>query len=135
MPVQGNQPVQDDRNLSKKLLFRLSKAPYVRSLAREAIDAVLAAAAFEQDVRVLCMGDGVYQLLKDQNPTAIEQKNFTASFGLFTLYGINQVYALDTDLTERGLSPAQLLLPVTPLDREDRKSTRLNSSHVKISYA
>ncbi len=115
MPAPGNQPHQ--HNPAKKLLFRLSKPPYGRSHAREAIDALLAAAAFEQDVSVLFVGDGLYQLLKNQQPNAIDQKNFTASFGLFNLYGISRIYALDTDLSERGLSAEQLLLPVTSMDR------------------
>lgn len=104
---------------AKKLLFRLSKPPYGRSQAREALDAVLAAAAFEQDVSVLFVGDGLYQLLKNQKPGEIDQKNFAASFGLFGLYGITQIYAPDADLKARNLTPDTLLLPVTPLSRQD----------------
>lgn len=126
MPTQANQPAQSpsgpDSNRARKLLFRLSKPPYGRSQAREALDALLAAAAFEQDVSVLFVGDGLYLLLKNQQPGAIEQKNFTASFGLFNLYGINQIYAAETDLVERRLTPDQLALAVTVLSREELTS-------------
>src|SRR5215475_14697329 len=46
--------------------------------------------------------------------------------------------ALDADVRRRhGLLPARLLHDEAqpPRERADRKSTRLNSSHVKISYA
>src|SRR2546427_8486999 len=43
-----------------------------------------------------------------------------------------RVGPLDLTLGERGAAPLQLLLE---LGIEDRKSTRLNSSHSQISYA
>src|SRR5436309_7438143 len=43
---------------------------------------------------------------------------------------IQLVYAVDVELADEAAVLARF-----PGDKEDRKSTRLNSSHVKISYA
>ncbi len=101
---------------SKRLLFRLTKAPYGSSLAREALDAVLAAAVFEQDVSLLVSGDALYQLLPSQAPDHIQQKQYTAAFGLFPLYGIIKIYAAADDMAARRLSTTELTLPVQLLD-------------------
>lgn len=101
----------------RNILFRLTRPPYGSSHARDALDAILATAAFEQNVSLLFLGDGLYQLLPNQAPQHIQQKNFTAAFGLFELYGLTQFYADEESLRARGLSPNQLVLPVQPLDR------------------
>ncbi len=51
---------------SKKLLFISRHAPYGSSLARDALDAVLASSAYDQQLSLLFMDDGVFQLLKNQ---------------------------------------------------------------------
>jgi tRNA 2-thiouridine synthesizing protein C len=67
-------------------------APYGNSLARVAIDVTLANAAFDQPVELLFMGDGVLQLLPDQDAAALERKNLGRLLASLPLYGIEQVY-------------------------------------------
>ncbi|MCV6605105.1 MAG: DsrE family protein, partial [Porticoccaceae bacterium] len=57
------------------LLFILRSAPYGSSLAREGLEAVLAAASLGQNVSVLFMDDGILQLTRHQQPGQIGQKN------------------------------------------------------------
>ena len=101
----------------KRLLFRLTKPPYGTSYAKEALDAILAAAAFEQEVSILFCGDAIYQLLEGQQPDCIQQKNFSAAFGLFPIYGLTELFVDAAALHERNLQSTQLLLPVRALDK------------------
>jgi tRNA 2-thiouridine synthesizing protein C len=118
---------------SKRILFRLSKPPYGTAYAREALDAILAAAAFEQKVSVLFVGDATYQLVKNQKPEQIQQKNFMAALGMLSLYGVHEVFADAQALRTRGLDHAQLLLPVTALEAAEIHSLTLNQDCI-ISF-
>ncbi|MFT5578328.1 MAG: tRNA 2-thiouridine synthesizing protein C [Paraglaciecola psychrophila] len=113
-------------NISKPILIVCRKAPYRSSLAREAIDIALAAAAFDQPLSLLFSGDGVYQLMKEQNSEAIVSKNLGKVLTALPLYGIDSLYADDSALRLRGLEIEDLLLPVQLLDTQKIKDLMAN---------
>jgi tRNA 2-thiouridine synthesizing protein C len=53
--------------VSKKFLYVNRKAPYGTIYALESLEVVLIGAAFEQDVSLAFVDDGVYQLTKGQD--------------------------------------------------------------------
>ena len=61
----------------KRILFLLRQPPYQSSRAIEAIESILVAGVFEQDVSVLFKDDGVWQLIKDQDGAKGDQEGFT----------------------------------------------------------
>ena len=61
------------------------------------------AAAFEQDVSLAFIDDGVYQLKKGQNTDGIATKNFTKTFGALEMYDVEKLYVEKESLEERGL--------------------------------
>ena len=61
----------------KKFMFVNRKAPYGTVYALESLEVVLISAAFEQDVSLVFVDDGVYQLKKGQQTKGIETKNFS----------------------------------------------------------
>lgn len=87
----------------KKILFISRQAPYGNSTAREALDALLAASAYDQNLSILFMEDGVFQLVAEQNPKSIHQKNLCASLQALELYGIENVYIQQESIEKRGL--------------------------------
>jgi tRNA 2-thiouridine synthesizing protein C len=95
--------------IRKKLLFISRHAPYGTSLAKEALDAVLAASAYNQDISLLFMDDGVFQLLNNQETKSIHQKNFAMMLQALSYYDIEQVYVHQESLQARHLSPNELL--------------------------
>ncbi|MDF1642617.1 MAG: sulfurtransferase complex subunit TusC [Pseudomonadales bacterium] len=95
----------------KKLLFLNRKAPYGSSLPREALDAVLMASAFGQQVTLVFLGDGVFQLKTQQDPSEIEMKNFSKTFAALELYGVSSIFVEQSSLQKRGLTLDQLLIP------------------------
>ncbi len=105
--------------MSCRLLFVMRHAPYGTSIAREALDALLASAVFGQDVGVLFINDGVFQLMPDQAPGALPQKNLAANLAALPLYDVERLYVHTPSLLERGLTRSDLALDnLTELDSE-----------------
>lgn len=93
----------------RKILFISRHAPYGNSLSREALDAILAASAYDQDLGLLFMDDGVFQLIREQDPLSITQKNMASSLEALELYGIENIYCHKQSLEKRGLSLSDLI--------------------------
>lgn len=70
----------------------LRRSPYGSSLAKAAVDVALATAAFEQVVDLLFVGDGVLQLMPDQDSHSLGIKNIGRQLASLPLYDINDVY-------------------------------------------
>ena len=103
---------------SKRFLIVCRRPPYGESYAREALDVALAAAAFEQPVALLFLGDGVTQLLSAQDSTAIAEKSLEKQLGALPLYDIDDIYVDASTLRERGFSMDNLSLPAQPLETD-----------------
>lgn len=102
----------------KKFMYLNRKAPYGTVYALESLEVVLIAAAFEQEVSLAFLDDGVYQLLKGQNPKALGMKNFSATYNALGDYGITKLYVERESLAERGLSEDDLM-PIVYEDEDD----------------
>lgn len=103
--------------MSKKSVLIISgQAPYGSAKPREALDVALTCSIFEMPVRLLFLGDGIYQLLKEQQAEAVEQKSLEAMLSALPMYDIEELYVTADELNSRGLSADQLALPVNVLD-------------------
>ncbi|MEN8207411.1 MAG: sulfurtransferase complex subunit TusC [Pseudomonadota bacterium] len=89
---------------TKKFLFINRKAPYGTIYAWESLEVVLIGAAFEQDVSLAFMDDGVYELAKGQDTTGIGMKNFSPTYSALGDYEITRIYVEKESLEERGLT-------------------------------
>lgn len=92
-----------------KLLYCFSHAPYGTSNGQEGLDALLVGAAFEQQVSVLFVDDGVYQINSRQSVAGTPLKQFTKAFAALNDFGIEQVFVHESSLRERGLSMDDLM--------------------------
>jgi len=90
--------------MAKKFMYMNTKAPYGSIYALESLEVVLIGAAFEQDVSLAFIGDGVYQLTKDQSTDGIGMKNFSPTYSALGDYDVNKIYVEKESLEERGLS-------------------------------
>ncbi len=88
----------------KKFLYLNRKAPYGTIYALESLEVVLIGAAFDQDVSLAFVDDGVFQLTKDQNTKGIEMKGFSSVYRALGDYGITKLYVEKESLEERGLT-------------------------------
>lgn len=96
--------------IQKKILFISRHAPYGTSLAKEALDAILAASAYDQNLSLLFMDDGVFQLLSAQDSRDLEQKNFAAMLSALSFYGINNIFVHLESLQTRQIMRNELAL-------------------------
>lgn len=93
----------------KKFMFVNRKTPYGTAYALESLEVVLISAAFDQDVSVAFIDDGVYQITKGQDTTGIGKKNFSATYKALGDYEINKLYVEKESLNERGLTLDDLM--------------------------
>ena len=92
----------------KKFLYVNRKAPYGTIYALESLEVVLIGAAFEQDVSLAFLDDGVFQLTKGQNTDGIGIKNFSPTFRALGDYEVTKLYVEKESLAERGLTEGDL---------------------------
>jgi len=107
-----------ENGTTKKFMYVNRKAPYGTIYALESLEVVLIAAAFEQDVSLAFLDDGVYQLKKGHQPKAIEVKNFQPTYRALDDYDINKLYVEKESLESRGLTAEDMCVPVEVVTRE-----------------
>jgi len=80
------------------------KAPYGTIYAWESLEVVLIGAAFDQQVSLAFVDDGVYQLMKGQDTTEVGIKNFSPTYAALGDYDVNKIYIEKESLEARGLT-------------------------------
>ncbi len=117
----------------KKFLFVNRKAPYGSVYALEGLEVVLISAAFDQDVSLAFLDDGVFQLAKGQNTKAIETKNFSPTYRALEGYDIEKLYVERESLEARGLAEEDLLVDVKVVDAA-QMAALMDEMDVLISF-
>ncbi|HSH08186.1 MAG TPA: sulfurtransferase complex subunit TusC [Burkholderiales bacterium] len=117
----------------KRFLYVNRKAPHGTIYAHESLEVVLIGAAFEQDVSLAFVGDGVYQLVKGQDTKALAVKNFSPAFRALDDYDVNKLYVDEDALRARGLSEADLMVPVQLVSAE-RMAEIMENQDVVLSF-
>lgn len=93
-----------------KLGFIFNTPPHSSASGREGLDALLAASAYTEDIRVLFVKDGVYQLVSKQQPDAIKSRDYIATFKMLELYDIDDIYICEESLIARQVSNKKLII-------------------------
>ena len=101
----------------KSYLFVLRKPAHSGAYVQEILDIILTTAAFDQEVTLLMLDDGVFHLKKNQQPDRLGMKDTAAIFEALALYDVNELYVEDESLAERGLHLSDLGLPVKHISR------------------
>ncbi len=114
----------------KKYLFVMSHAPHSGTEVQETLDIVLTTAAFDQQVSLLFLDDGVFQLKKQQNPEIIGLKDTGSIFKALEIYEVYNLYIEIESLQSRGLKPGDLFLPVQEFYRKDINALMLQADVV-----
>ena len=96
----------------KRFMYVNRRAPHGTIYALECLEVVLVTAAFNQDVSVVFMDDGIYQLKKNQDTTGIGMKNFSRTYGALDDYNVEKIYVEKESLDARGLTADDLVIPV-----------------------
>lgn len=103
----------------KRFLFVNRKAPYGTVYALESLEVVLISAAFDQNISLVFMDDGVYQIVKNQDTDAINMKNFSRTYRALEGYDVEKLYVEKESMEARGLSEDDLLVDVEILNSQE----------------
>jgi tRNA 2-thiouridine synthesizing protein C len=101
---------------AKRFMLVNRKAPYGTIYALESLEVVLIAAAFEQEVSLAFIDDGVYQLKKGMQTKAIATKNFSPTYRALEDYDVDKLYVEAESLAARGLAADDLVVDVKVID-------------------
>ncbi len=117
----------------KKFMFVNRKAPYGTIYALEGLEVVLISAAFDQDVSLVFLDDGIYQLVKGQHTKAIDVKNFSPTYRALEGYDIEKLYVEKESLEARNLTVDNLIVPVEVLTSAEMAAL-MTEQDVVISF-
>lgn len=117
----------------KKFLYVNRRAPHGTVYAHEALEVVLIGAAFDQDVSLAFIDDGVFQLKKNQDTSEIYTKNFSKIYSALEMYDVEKLYVERESLQTRGLTEDDLSVDVKVIDSSEMKKL-LSDSEVVLNF-
>jgi tRNA 2-thiouridine synthesizing protein C len=94
----------------------MRKAPYGSVYTAEGFRTIMGIAVFEMEISVVFMDDGVFALLKDQDPDQFDMKPLGDGFPMLRDFDVEKFYVHDKSLAERGLTPDDLVMDVAVID-------------------
>jgi tRNA 2-thiouridine synthesizing protein C len=100
------------------------------------LEVVLIGAAFEQDVSLAFIDDGVYQLKKNQLTSVssgIGVKDFSKTYRALEGYDVEKLYVDKKSMAERGLTEDELLVDIQVLD-EAQMAELMEQQDVVLSF-
>ncbi len=106
--------LKDDETV-KKIMHVMRQAPHGTIYTYEGLEMILIMAAYDQDISVAFIDDGVYALKKGQDTEGIEIKGFSKTFGALEGYDVEKLYVDQISLEERGLTENDLVVDVEVL--------------------
>jgi tRNA 2-thiouridine synthesizing protein C len=124
---------EEASGIVKKFLYVNRKAPYGTIYALESLEVVLIAAAFDQDVSLAFLDDGVYEIVKGQHTKNIDVKNFSPTYRALEGYDIEKLYVEKESMEARGLTPADFLVDVKVVTKSEMADI-MASSDVVLSF-
>ena len=93
----------------KKFLYINRRAPHGSNYAQEGLEVALIGAAFDQDVAMAYIDDGVFQLRKGQDTAEIGTKNFSPTYRALGDFEVQKVYVEKESLARRGMTESDLM--------------------------
>ena len=105
-PETSNLNANDKPNESTEngLAILNSKASFGSNYGKDSLDVALIFGSFEQHVSLFFQGDGVYQLIDNQDGGLLSIKDYLKTFAAFEFYDIEDIYVCQLSLEQRQLS-------------------------------
>jgi tRNA 2-thiouridine synthesizing protein C len=103
----------------KKIMHVMRRAPHGSIYTYEGLEMILIMAAYEQDLSLVFIGDGIYALKKNQDTAGIGIKGFSRTFMALDGYDVEKLYVDKASLEERGLTEDDLVVDVEVMDASE----------------
>lgn len=82
----------------------LNSSSTINEASKESLDAALIFGSYEQDTSLFFQGEGVRQLLADQNTDLVSVKDYLKTMAALEFYDIENIYVCKSSLNERNLA-------------------------------
>ncbi len=102
-----------------KILFVMRKPPHGSIFVYEGLEVMLIFAAYDQEVNVVFIDDGVLALKKGQDTAGIGVKGFAQTFRVLEDYGVEHLWVERESLEERGLTADDLVTGVEIIEKDE----------------
>lgn len=99
----------EDEIIQKKMMFIMRRAPHGSIYSYEGLEVVLITAAYDQDISMTFIDDGVFALKKGQNTDGIGIKGFMKTYFALDDYDVQKLYVSEESLSDRGLKRDDLI--------------------------
>tara|TARA_R110000744_G_scaffold60497_1_gene125332 strand:+ start:482 stop:859 length:378 start_codon:yes stop_codon:yes gene_type:complete len=119
----------ENNTRDKTIAIINTQAPFSTAVGKEALDAALIFGSYEQATSLFFLGDGVFQVIGDQNASTIEIKDYLKTFSALEFYDIENIYVCKSSLQERNLSENFHMSNIQVLSNKDF-SQRLHQHNV-----
>ena len=119
--------------MNKKTLtftFIARTAPYGSNRGNLLLDIALTTSVFEHNTNYVFLGDGVFQLLKDQDADQIKSKTLGKALQALNLYGINNIFIQEGALSDRAIAPDDLILEAKTLNQNELSTLIKDSDNI-----
>ena len=92
----------------KSVLIRMSKSPLNGLISGEQLETAMVAATFEQEVSILFIGDGVFNLLPDQATQEVKGYNIAKMLLALPTFEVNNLFVCERSLEHRQIGVSNL---------------------------
>lgn len=103
----------------KKIMFTVRKAPHGTIYVYEGLEVKLIMAAYDADISVVFMDDGVYAVKAGQDTKELGIKGFEATYKALVDYEISKVFVDRESMERRGMSEDDLVVIGEDEDTEE----------------
>ena len=110
--------------------FIARTAPYGSNRGNLLLDIALTTSVFEHNTNYVFLGDGVFQLLKDQDADQIKSKTLGKALQALNLYGINNIFIQEGALSDRAIAPDDLILEAKTLNQNELSTLIKDSDNI-----
>jgi tRNA 2-thiouridine synthesizing protein C len=101
----------------KKVLVLMRKAPYGSFYTFEGLQTMLVMGAYDIEIGVAFLDDGVYAIAKGQDPSLLDIKPLGRTFPALPDFNVERFYICQDSLQDRGLGVEDLVIAPEVLDR------------------
>ncbi|GAA6206673.1 sulfurtransferase complex subunit TusC [Thalassotalea sp. SU-HH00458] len=118
---------------AKTISILNTSSPFGQANAKDSLDIALIMGTYEQVTHLFFQGDGVWQLVNNQQPESIQVKDFLKTFSAFEFYDLENIYVCKESLTQRKLPLCFHIDNVQVLDKKDF-ATKLTASDILLRF-
>ena len=92
----------------KSVLIRMSKSPLNGLISGEQLETAMVAATFEQEVSILFIGDGVFNLLPAKKPKEVPGYNIEKMLLALPTFDVSDLFICERSLEQRQIGASNL---------------------------